>query len=75
MRFISSVPHPHCLVSIFSFNEKYIIKLEFGNCAIEYKIKNSEINGLDEVKKKLTPEFIDSFAEIFRTIDKKLNNT
>ncbi|CAG0982734.1 MAG: hypothetical protein HND27_02725 [Bacteroidetes bacterium] len=74
MRVLASVPHPHCLVSIFSFNEKYIVKLEFGNCAIEYKIKNSEVSGLDEIKKKLTPEFIDSFADVFMTIGKKFKN-
>ncbi len=72
MRIVAAIPHPHCIVNIYLYNEKYIVKMEFGNCAIEYKIKTNEVSGLDEIKKKLNPEFIESFAEIFTALNRKM---
>lgn len=37
MRIIATIPHPEMRISIFSMNQKYILKLEWGPLEQSYK--------------------------------------
>lgn len=66
MRVIAELPHPDCKITIFSMNQKYIIKLEKGAFEQSYKISEMDIpEGVNGVFQLLDEEFIKSAAERF----------
>lgn len=66
MRVIAELPHPDCKITIFSMNQKYIIKLEKGTYEQVYKIAELDIpGGVNGVFQLLDSEFIKSAAERF----------
>mgnify|MGYP003403988581 CR=1 FL=1 len=66
MRVIAELPHPDCKITIFSMNQKYIIKLEKGIFEQIYKISELDIpEGVNGVFQLLDSEFIKSAAERF----------
>ncbi len=68
MRVIAEIPHPHLKISIFSWNGKYMIKLEAATYEQIYKINEADVEGLEQVKQLVTPEFIDSCIQRFLTM-------
>lgn len=66
MRVIAELPHPDCKITIFSMNQKYIIKLEKGVYEQIYKISELDfpegVNGLFQL---LDSDFLKSAAERF----------
>lgn len=70
MRLVETITHSHCRVSIHSYNQKYLVKIEFKEYAIECKISETDIS-LQQLKAKITKEWIDSFAPDFSSISKK----
>ena len=66
MRVIAELPHPDCKITLFSMNQKYIIKLEKGIFEQIYKISELDIpEGVNGVFQLLDSEFIKSAAERF----------
>ncbi|MFM7725813.1 MAG: hypothetical protein ACKO7B_03865 [Flavobacteriales bacterium] len=58
MRIIATIPHPQIKISVFLYNEKYIIELEAGQYKQTFKISADSVEGLDGVKALLTEELI-----------------
>jgi hypothetical protein len=59
MRIIAELPHPECKITIFSMNQKYIIKLEKGVFEQIYKISELDVpDGVDGVFNILNNDFI-----------------
>jgi len=66
MRVIAELPHPNCKISIFSMNQKYIIKLEKGVFEQIYKISELDVpDGVDGIFKILNEDFLNKSAERF----------
>jgi hypothetical protein len=66
MRVIAELPHPDCKITLFSMNQKYIIKLEKGTFEQIYKISELDIpEGANGVFQLLDSEFIKSASERF----------
>ena len=66
MRVIAELPHPDCKITLFSMNQKYVIKLEKGTFEQIYKISELDIpEGVNSVFELLDSEFIKSAAERF----------
>lgn len=66
MRVIAELPHPDCKITLFSMNQKYIIKLEKGIFEQIYKISELDIpEGVNGVFQLLDSEFIKSATERF----------
>ena len=58
MRAIGEIPNQSCKITLFDWNQKYLIKLELGLCEQTYKISHLDIGGEKELRALLTPEFI-----------------
>lgn len=58
MRTVANIPHPHIKISIFQYNDKYIIEMEVAQYKQSYKIAVESVNGIDGVKALCTPELI-----------------
>lgn len=68
MRVIAELPHPECKISIFSMNQKYIIKFEQGTFEQSYKLAELDLSGggVNDVFEILDEEFIASVIERFK---------
>ncbi len=67
MRVVAEIPHPECKITIFSMNNKYIIKFEQGSIEQTYKLAEMDIlNGVDGVFEIIDEAFIKSVIENFK---------
>lgn len=66
MRVIAELPHPDCKITIFSMNQKFIIKLEKGIFEQVYKLSELDIpDGVNGVFQILDTEFMEGVARRF----------
>ncbi len=70
MRIIAELPHPQCKISIFSMNQKFIVKFEQGPYEQSYKIAELDLSGggVNEVFQIIDEEFIDTVIERFKAM-------
>lgn len=67
MRVIAELPHPVCKITIFSMNQKFIIKLEKGVYEQSYKLAEIDLtDGVNDVFKVLDDEFMKTVDERFK---------
>lgn len=69
MRTIAELPHPDCKITIFSMNQKFIVKFEQGN--LEQTFKIAEVNvtdGVNGVFQILDDEFINHVLSLFENM-------
>lgn len=74
MRIIDTIPHPSITISIFQMNEKFIVKFEAGPMEQAFKFENSEVKGLENLKKLITPEFIEEVRKRFNEMFLQMKN-
>jgi hypothetical protein len=66
MRTITEINHPNCRISVFSWNQKYLIKLEQPGLEQTFKVNEIDVTGGDEgIKKMITEEFIAAAVKRF----------
>jgi hypothetical protein len=68
MRILESFVFDDIRVSIFSMNNKYIVKLEAGPYEQSYKIDTEDVEGLPAVRKMLNEDFLSTCRELFLTM-------
>ncbi|KQS28458.1 hypothetical protein [Pedobacter sp. Leaf194] len=75
MRVIAELPHPECKISIFSMNQKYIVKFEQGVFEQSYKLAELDLSGggVNDVFEILDEEFIATVVERFKTMRSDFN--
>jgi hypothetical protein len=76
MRIIAELPHPDCKITIFSLNNKFIIKFEQGSLEQTFKLAEMDIlNGVNGVFEILDETFISSVVERFLSMRKDFIDT
>ena len=71
MRIVAELPHPDCKISIFSMNQKFIIKFEQGVLEQSYKLAETDvIGGVNGVFELLDETFISQVVEQFKYMRK-----
>jgi len=58
MRVIGELPNPNCKITLFNWNEKYLVKFEIGMYEQTYKIDEYEVADDKELKALITDDFI-----------------
>lgn len=58
MRLVKEIEHPRFKIQIHNYNSKYIVKIELGQYEQSYKIAESDVNGLDDLEKMITPDLL-----------------
>ncbi len=66
MRIIDNIPHPQLRISIFSMNDKYLVKFEAGPYEQTYKFEHDSVEGLEDLKSKVDDAMLENIASIFR---------
>ena len=75
MRVLAELPHPDCKITIFSMNQKFIIKLEKGTFEQIYKLSELDIpDGVNGVFQILDNDFMKSAAERFNQMRADFNS-
>jgi hypothetical protein len=74
MRVVADIPHPEIKITLLSWNDKYLLKLELGPFEQTYKVSEMEVTGGDEeVKKWLDEPFLEASIELFLAMRKNLH--
>lgn len=68
MRLIETIPHDLYKISIFQFNSKYIVKIELDQYEQSFKINETDVNGLSDVKKMICKLLLDNSLRRFLTM-------
>ena len=58
MRVIGSIPHDLVKITIFEWNNRYLIKLELGQFEQTFKVNQTDVSGLEGAKRLIDDEFI-----------------
>ncbi len=58
MRQLADIPHPEVKITLFSWNGKYLIKLEKGPFEQTYKVSELDVTSDDDVRALLDGEFL-----------------
>ena len=67
MRIVGYIEHPIFKISVFSWSEKYIVKVEAGLFEQSYKFREADFNSWEELKEFFTPAML---ADIHATFKK-----
>lgn len=65
MRVIDTIPHKRFKIQVFSFNGKYTVKIELDQYEQSYKIGETDVMGVADVKAMVTPEFLNTCLKRF----------
>jgi len=57
MRVVGEIPHPECKITIFHWNNRYLIKLEAGPFEQTFKLSDFDVSESD-LNRIVSPEFI-----------------
>ncbi|MBG8552869.1 MULTISPECIES: hypothetical protein [Hymenobacter] len=65
MRQLADIPHPDAKITLFSWNGKYLIKLEKGPLEQTYKVSELDVTSEADVYALLDAEFIQAAVQRF----------
>jgi hypothetical protein len=65
MRVIGELPNKFCKISLFQWNEKYLVKFELGLYEQTFKVDEYEVADVEELKSLISEEFIKKVMQRF----------
>jgi len=74
MRIVAEIPHPACKITIFQWNNRYLIKIESGMLEQTYKVDQTDILSEEDLHSILDEPFIKSCMEQFDEMAKLLQS-
>jgi len=72
MRVVAEIPHASVKITVFSWNGKYLIKLERGPYEQTYKISEMDVLGDEALKQILDETFINEAVGLFQQMHQNL---
>jgi hypothetical protein len=72
MRVVREIPHPDIKITIFHWNNRYLIKLEAGAFEQTYKISEFDMASEEDVIKLLDDDFMAQALSRFNEMAKSL---
>lgn len=72
MRVVREISHPDCKITIFSWNNRYLIKLEQGILEQTFKIPEQDLVAEDDLATLLDAEFLHQAALRFQDMGQSL---
>lgn len=74
MRVVGEIPHPECKITIFHWNERYLIKLELGPFEQTFKINEYDLTSEADLHKIVSEDFIGDAMARFSDMSKSLED-
>jgi hypothetical protein len=75
MRVVNEINHPLCKITIFLWNNRYLLKFEQGHLEQTYKIDQFEVTHEQDLQKILSEDFIQRVSQMFETMANSLNQS
>lgn len=75
MRVVLEIPHPECKITVFSWNNRYLIKLEQGLFEQTFKVNEYDLSGDSELHKLIDEPFIQEAIRRFADMNSSLQQT
>ncbi|MCB2407153.1 hypothetical protein [Hymenobacter lucidus] len=72
MRQLADIPHPDAKITLFSWNGKYLIKLEKGPLEQTYKVSEMDVTSEADIRTLLDEEFIAAAVQRFAQMNQDL---
>ncbi|MEI9918281.1 MAG: hypothetical protein WDO14_05695 [Bacteroidota bacterium] len=72
MRVVGEIPHPECKITIFHWNNRYLIKIEAGPFEQTFKVNDYDITSEGDLNKILSQEFISQAIARFSDMSRSL---
>lgn len=72
MRVVKEISHPECKITIYAWNNRYLIKLENGLLEQTFKIHEYDVSGEAELLEILDEEFIQQALTRFREMGQSI---
>jgi hypothetical protein len=72
MRVVGEIPHPECKITIFHWNNRYLIKIEAGPFEQTFKVNDYDITSESDLNKILSQEFISQAIARFSDMSRSL---
>ncbi len=72
MRIIGEIPHPNCRITLFHWNNRYIIKLEKDYLEQTFKIDQFDLSSEKDLSVIVNEEFIQEAMTRFHAMDQSL---
>lgn len=70
MKIIGEIPHPSCKITLFSWNNKFIVKFERDNLEQTYKVSEYDLSGEENLKELIASEmFMEKVLRRFDQMD------
>jgi hypothetical protein len=65
MRVVGEIPHSDCKITVFAWNNRYLIKLEQGLLEQTFKVNEYDVSGEAELYKIIDEPFIQEAVKRF----------
>ena len=75
MRVVVEIPHKECKITVFAWNNRYLIKLEQGMLEQTFKVNEYDLDGESELFKIIDDTFIQEALNRFEDMDSSLRQT
>lgn len=72
MRIIGEIPHPEIKITLFSWNNRYLIKLERDLLEQTYKINQFDLAEESDLQKVVSPTFIQEALDCFESMESSI---
>lgn len=72
MRVVAEIPHRDCKITIFNWNNKYLIKFEQPFFEQTYKISEFDVTSENDLKSLLSEDFIADVMKRFEEMGNSL---
>ena len=75
MRVVGEIQHPELKITIFHWNNRYLIKLEAGLLEQTFKIHEYDVASEEELKKIVSNDFVKAAIDRFNEMAASLQNS
>ena len=65
VRLVKDIPHDRYKIQVFNYNAKYIVKIELAQFEQTFKIGETDVYGLEDVERMITPELLSNALKRF----------
>ncbi len=74
MRIVKEIPHPAVKITIFHWNNRYLIKLEANFLEQTYKLQEFDVTSEEDVIKMVDDRFLEQAMTLFQGMDRNFAN-
>jgi hypothetical protein len=72
MRIVGEIPHPHCKVTLYHWNNRYLIKLEKSGLEQTFKVDQFELTSDKDLHKLIDDSFLQKALTRFDDMEQSM---